>query len=90
VCDAKLLGVDFRHDFNFSNHAESVVAICNQRLFLLSQLKKQRLGMHGLDSVFNTIVLTKITKIVYALPVCFGYLTEGQNDMFKGVFKKAD
>ena len=40
VCDAKLLGVYFRHDFNFSKHAESVVAICNQRLYLLAQLKK--------------------------------------------------
>jgi len=87
VRDAKLLGVDFQHDFNFSKHAESNVAICNQRLFLLSQRKKQGLGMCGLDSVFNAIVLT---KILYALPVYFGYLTEGQNDMFRGVFKKAD
>jgi len=30
VCDAKLLGVYFRHDFNLSKHVESVVAICNQ------------------------------------------------------------
>ena len=29
VCDVKLPGVYFRHDFNFSKHAESVVAICN-------------------------------------------------------------
>jgi len=66
VCDAKLLGVYFRHDFNFSKHAEAVVAICIQRLFLLAQLKMQGLGMHALESVFNAIVLNKIW---YALPV---------------------
>ena len=42
VCDSKLIGVYFRHDFNFSKHVESVVAICNQRLFLSAQLKKNR------------------------------------------------
>ena len=44
--DAKLLG----QHFNFS---ESVVAICNQRLYLLAQLKKQGLGIRALNSVFN-------------------------------------
>jgi len=41
----------------------------------------------GLDSVFKAIVLN---KILYALPVYFGYLTEGRKDMFRRVFKKAD
>jgi len=60
VCDAKLLGVYFRHGFNFSKHVESVVATCNQRLFLLAQLKKQGLGVYAPDSVYNAIVLNKI------------------------------
>ena len=59
----------FRHVFNFSMHAESVVAICNQQLFLLAR---------ALDSVFNAIV---VNKILYALPVYFGYLTKGQKDV---------
>jgi len=50
-------------------HAESVVAICNQQLFLLAR---------ALDSVFNAIV---VNKILYALPVYFGYLTKGQKDV---------
>jgi len=45
VCDAKLLGVYFRHDFNFFKHSYSVVATCNQRLYLLGQLAKQGLGI---------------------------------------------
>ena len=66
VCAAKLLGVYFRHAFNFSKYVESVVAICNQRLFLLAQLKQQGPGICALDSVFNVIMLN---KILYALPV---------------------
>ena len=59
VCDAKLFGVYFRHDFNFSKHIDSVVATCNQRLYLLGQLAKQGLGIYALDSVFKAIVLSK-------------------------------
>jgi len=38
VADAKLLGVHLRHDLNFSQQVESVVATCNQRLYLLAHL----------------------------------------------------
>jgi len=38
--------------------------------------------MLALDSVFNAIVLN---KILYALPVYFGYLTEGHKDMLRRV-----
>jgi len=68
VAVAKLLGVHLRHDLNFSQ-VESVVAACNQRLYLLAQLKKQDLGISALDSVFKAIVLN---KIIYALPVYVG------------------
>jgi len=47
---------------------------------LLAQLKKQSLDICALDSVFNAIVLN---KILYALPVYFGYLIEGHKDMFR-------
>jgi len=60
VAVAKLLDVYLRHDLNNSQHVESVVATCNQRLYLLAQLKKQGLGLSAIDSVFKTIVLNKI------------------------------
>ena len=44
VACAKLLGMHLRHDLNFSQYIESVVVICNQRLYLLAQLKKQGVG----------------------------------------------
>jgi len=86
VDSAKLLGVHFRHDLNFSQHVESDVAICNQRL-LLAQLKKQGLGVSTIDYIFNAIVLN---KIVYALLVHFGYLTESQKQMLQRVLIRAN
>jgi len=82
VAVAKLLGVHLRHDLNFSQQVESVVATCNQRLYLLSHLKKQCLSISALDSIFKAIV---VNKILYALPVYFGYLTEGQRRMLQRV-----
>ena len=81
VDSAKLLG---RHDLNFLQHGESVVAICKTVTtdYLLAQLKKQGLGMSTMDYIFNAIVLN---KILYALPVYFGYLTEGQKQMLQRV-----
>jgi len=42
--------------------------------FLLARLNKQGLGIRALDSVFNAIMRN---KILYALLLYFGYLTEG-------------
>ena len=67
---------------NIKLKVESVVATCNQRLYLLAQLKKQGLGISALDSVFKAIVLNKILN---ALPVYFGYLTEDQRHMLQRV-----
>jgi len=49
--NASFLGVYLRHDLNFSQLVESVVAARNQRLYLLVHLKKQGLGIYAIDSV---------------------------------------
>jgi len=54
------------------------VTVCNQRLYLLAQLKRQGLDLSALDSVFNAIIAS---KILYALPVYCGYLTQGHKEM---------
>jgi len=59
----------------------------SQKLYLLTLLNKQGLGIRALDSVFNAIVLN---QILYALPVYFGYLTEGHKDMLRTVLKRAN
>ena len=72
---AKLLGVHFTQNLSFSQHIDAVVTACNQRLYLLAQLKRQGLDLSELDSVFNAIIAN---KILCASPVYYGYLTRGQ------------
>ena len=70
-----------RHDLNFSQQVESVVATCNQRLYLLAQVKKQGLSISALDSVFKAVV---VNKILYAL-----LFFEGQRHMLQRVLHRA-
>jgi len=77
---AKLLGVHLTQNLSFSQHIDAVGAVCNQRLYLLAQLKRQGLDLSALDSVFNAIIAN---KILYALPVHYGYLTQGHKEMFQ-------
>ena len=88
VVVAKLVGVYLRHNQNSSQQAEFVVANCNQGLFVsTAQLKKQGLGIYPLDSLLKAILLN---KILYALLVYFGYLTEGERNMLQKVLHKAN
>ena len=41
VSSAKLLGVYFTDQLSMTEHLNKTVAVCNQRLYLLCQLKKQ-------------------------------------------------
>jgi len=61
---AKLLGVHLTQNLSFSQHIDAVVTVCNQRLYLLAQLKRQGLDLSALD-FFNAIIAN---KILYALP----------------------
>jgi len=56
---AKLLYAYLRHDLNFSQQVESVVATGNQSLYSLAELKQQSLGICALDAVFQIIILNK-------------------------------
>ena len=49
---AKLLGVHLTQNLTFSQHIDVVVTLCNQRLYLLAQPKRQGLDLSALDSCF--------------------------------------
>ena len=85
VMVAKLLGVLFRHDFNFSSHVDSVVSVCNQRSYSLGQLKRQGQVLCALDRIFQAIV----NKSLYALTMYFANMTEGHKNMLRRVFTRA-
>ena len=73
VTSAKLLGVHFSSELRFANHVASVVSMCNQRLYLLTQLKRQGLSASARENVFQAII---VNRLMYALPVFYGSLSE--------------
>jgi hypothetical protein len=86
VTAAKLLGVHLSSDLKFTDHVSSILSVCNQRLYLLSQLKRQGLGVTSRDAIFQAIV---VSRIMYALPVFYGYLSENDTKRILSVFAKA-
>ena len=48
----KLLGFWLQDDMRFTKHVDYITHICNQRLYLLNQLKKQSLPLAESQSVF--------------------------------------
>ena len=67
-------------------HVDEIVRVGNQRMYLISQLKRQGLNIRGCDAVFQSIVLSKLT---YALPVFYGYLNEHSRCIISALLRKA-
>ena len=86
VCSFKLLGVNLNSDLTFGDHVTKMVTQCNQRLYLLTQLKKQGLDINGCGVILQAIVLSRIR---YALPMYFRFLTVEMINRINAVFRKA-
>ena len=56
-------------------HVDYIIHICNQRSYLLTQLKRQGISVAQFQSVFNAIVLS---RVLYAAPAWRGYLSAGE------------
>ena len=86
VSSAKLLGVYFTDQLSMTEHLNKTVAVCNQRLYLLCQLKKQDMSVSCLHIVFDSIV---ICKILYASPAWFGYVNNDNVNLIQKLLSKA-
>ena len=64
-----------------------MIAVCNQRLYLLSQLKHQNLSDQALDIIFHALILSKIT---YALPAFAGHISITDKNRINKFFCKAN
>ena len=69
-----------------AEHIEQTIAVCNQRLYLLCQLKRLNLPVECLDCIFNAIV---VSKLFYASPSWFGYTNVEQFNVIRKLFLKA-
>ena len=72
VYTVKLLGVIFQSSFSFVNHVDAILKVCSQRIFLLKQLRDQGMPLEQLHTVFQAIILSRLT---YAIPVWGPYLS---------------
>ena len=82
----KLLRVWLQDDMGVSKHVDYVTRICNKRLYLLNQIKKQGLTKAELLSVFEAIALT---RILYASPAWSGYASANNIDSLQRDLIKA-
>ena len=71
VSSVKLLGVHLTDSLSMDEHVRQTIFICNQRLHLLCELKRQALLLNCLDLVFDSLIMS---KLLYASPPWSGYL----------------
>ena len=60
VLYAKLLRVCLQADMSMRKHVDYTMHICNQRMYLLTQLKRQGLSQAQLQSVFDARILARV------------------------------
>ena len=82
---AKLLGEWLQHDLGMRKHIDYVLHICNQRTYLLTQLKRQGLSLAQLQSVFDAIILS---RVVYAVPAWRGYLSAADTECLQSCLSR--
>ena len=82
----KLLGLFFTPTITTCIHINSVIAVMNQRLYLLNQLRKQGLDIRGLTQIFMGLV---VARFHYALPAIAGQISVNDLNRIDAVFTKA-
>jgi len=82
----KLLGVFIDSELSFSVHVEHLLTVCNRRLYLLSQLRKQGLSDKCIAVVYDAIVLS---KVLYVLSGWGGCISQALKDHIDASFQKA-
>ena len=86
VTCAKLLGVLLQDDLGTRRHTEYIMHICNQRAYLLTQLKRQGLPLLQLQQVFDSIILA---RLLYAAPALRSYLSSTDINCLQQFLDKA-
>jgi len=62
VSSVKLLGVhDLTENLSMHEHVRQTIFVCNQRLYLFCQLKRQGLPLNCLNLVFDSLIIARCT-----------------------------
>ena len=86
VLCAMFLGVSLQADMGMRKHVDYFLHICNQRTYLLTQLKRQGLPRTQWQSVFDAIIPA---RVLYASLAWRGYLGTANIDSLQQLFIKA-
>ena len=73
-------------NLSFTPHIDYTLAVISQRFYLLNQLRKMSLAILGLSSMFSALI---ISRILYALPAFYGFLSQRDIDRINAMFRKA-
>ena len=76
----------FQSDFKFVGHVDAMLKLCSQRLFMFKQLHDQGMARGHLHTLFQTIVLNRIT---HAFPAWGPFLTIALSQRINGYFKRS-
>jgi hypothetical protein len=71
VQEIKLLGLQLCASLNMDQHITRLITTCNQRLYLLYNLKHYGLSNHKLAILYKALILSKLT---YAIPAWRGFM----------------
>ena len=85
VAECKLLGVTIQESFKFNSHVNDLLKQCSQRSFAIKVLRDQGLCLSGLDTVFQSTI---ISRIIYALPMWGGFASQELIDSINSFLKR--
>ena len=82
----KLLGCILTDTLSASSHVDLILSIANQRLYLLNQFRKRGMSIHGISTIFESLV---VSRVMYAVQAMFGLMKRCDEGRMKGLLKTA-
>ena len=82
---SEFLDVTLTSSLSANLHFSYIVGIINQHLYLLNQLRSQRLDINGLAKVFLSVM---VARFLHALPAFSGMITADDINRINAVFAK--
>lgn len=85
--EVTFLGVNLSDNFKFSSHITHLLKSCTPVMYLLRCLKRKGLSAANLEIVFQSLI---VTKLLYALPAWFGFLSKADSSRIDALLKKGN
>ena len=84
----KILGVTISDTLSITPYVDLIVTDCRSRLFALSMLKRHGIDITQVDRLFNALVISRLSRLIYAVPSWSGFLKESDWAALQAVLNK--